>query len=86
MTHLFWYFVGSVVTAHIYDKHVAPTDKQKWENSVMMHHGEVGILMVLAGLLTKSPGLAAAGAGLALHDSSDHGLWFTGDKSRKQLL
>jgi hypothetical protein len=38
--------------------------------------------MLGAGLLDKSPNLAASGVGLILHDRDDYKEWFTGDKRR----
>jgi hypothetical protein len=46
-----------------------------------MHHGEVGILTALAGILTESPRLAAVGVGLAIHDWDDKDNWFKNSRS-----
>ncbi len=47
-----------------------------------MHHGEVGTLLALIGLLAESPRLTATGVGLALHDINDINKWFTVDKQQ----
>lgn len=72
--------VGAVGLAIIYDKYLTPEEKLNWESKVKMHHGEVGVLALLAGILTESPRLTAVGAGLTLHDIDDANKWFTGDK------
>jgi hypothetical protein len=79
MTSPFWYFLGAIGLAVIYDKYATPDDKANWENRVKMHHGEVGLLAFLVGMLTDSPRLTAVGAALALHDINDANKWFTGD-------
>lgn len=80
MVNPLWYLVGAVGLAIIYDKYLTPEEKSNWENKVKMHHGEVGILALLVGILTDSPRLAAVGAGFTLHDINDVNKWFTGDK------
>jgi hypothetical protein len=69
-------FIGAILTAVAYDKLVPHQSKMNWQNSVGMHHGEAGIVALVAGVLAKSPALAAAGLGLALHDHKDANKWF----------
>ena len=72
--------VVSYLAGEVYKRYVPTEQKQNLENKIKMHHGEAGILMLGAGLLTKSPNLAASGVGLILHDRDDYKKWFTGDK------
>jgi hypothetical protein len=69
-------FIGAILAAVAYDKLVPHQSKMNWQNSVGMHHGEAGVLALVAGALTKSPALAAAGLGLAVHDRKDAPKWF----------
>jgi hypothetical protein len=71
-----WYLLGAWALAELYKKYATPEEKRKWENLVKLHHGEAGALMTGAGILTKSPRLAATGVGLMLHDWKDKGNWF----------
>lgn len=80
MAHWAWYLICAIGLALLYDQYVTPEQKREWENKIKMHHGEFGALMVLFGLMTESPRLAATGVGLALHDIDDANKWFTGDK------
>lgn len=82
MAHWAWYLIGAVGLAIVYDKYITPEQKREWENQIRMHHGEIGALMALFGLLTESPRLTATGVGLALHDINDINKWFTGDKQK----
>lgn len=75
-----WYLAGAVALAVVYEKYLSQEEKARWESQIKMHHGEAGLLALLAGLATRSPRLAAVGAGLALHDINDINKWFTGDK------
>lgn len=70
----------SYLVGEAYKRYATPEQKRKWENFSKVHHGEAGIVMLGAGLLTKSPNLAASGVGLILHDRDDYKKWFTGDK------
>ena len=65
-----------------YKRYATPQQKNNWERFVKMHHGEAGLLMAVAGILAKSPTLAASGAGLMAHDRADYKKWFSGDKRR----
>ena len=80
MASPFWYLLGAVGLAVLYDKYVTPEQKREWKNKVKLHHGEVGALMAIVGLLSESPRLTATGIGLALHDVNDSHKWFTGNK------
>ena len=71
---------ASYLAGEAYKRYATPEQKKKWENFAKVHHGEAGIVMLGAGLLTKSPNLAASGIGLILHDRDDSNKWFTGDK------
>ena len=71
---------GSYLVSEAYKRYVPPQQKKKWENFAKMHHGEAGLLMTGAGILTKSPNLTASGIGLILHDRDDYKKWFAGDK------
>ena len=72
--------VGSYLVGEAYKRYTTQQHKQKWENFVKIHHGEAGLLMTGAGILTKSPNLTASGIGLMLHDRDDYKKWFTGNK------
>ena len=71
---------GSYLAGEAYKRYATPQQKKKWENFVKMHHGEAGLLMTGAGIITKSPNLTASGIGLMLHDRDDYKKWFTGYK------
>ena len=64
----------------LYKNNVSADKKQKWENTVKIHHGEAGIIIALAGMIFESSTFTGIGIGLALHDIDDGGKWFTGDK------
>ena len=68
--------VGSYLLAEAYKKYVTPQQKKKWENYIKTHHGEAGILMTAAGVVTKSPTLIGSGVGLMVHDRDDAKKWF----------
>ena len=82
MAHWGWYLIGAVAVAELYRNFTTPEERRDWENKIRMHHGEVGALMTLVGLLTESPRLTATGIGLAVHDIDDVNKWFTGDKQK----
>ena len=70
--------VAGFVVAELYKKYATPDEKQRWQNFVKMHHGEVGAVMAGVGLLAKSPKLIGSGLGLMLHDKADSNKWFNG--------
>lgn len=74
--HPIGWLLAGIITAEAYTRYVSPERKVSWENSVKMHHGEAGIIGIVAGLATKSPALSALGLGLTLHDWSDRNKWF----------
>ncbi len=67
---------GGYLLAEAYKKYATPQQKQKWENYVKTHHGEAGMLMTAAGVVTKSPTLIGSGVGLMVHDRDDARKWF----------
>lgn len=50
--------------------------KDRWEGLVNIHHGEVGIVCIVLGVLTRSPTILGIGIGLAIHDIRDALKWF----------
>jgi hypothetical protein len=81
MTNPLWYLVGAVIVAELYNKYATPQEKYMWEHKVKTHHGGFGALMALGGILTDSPKLIAAGAGLMAHDWKDKDRWFKNSRS-----
>lgn len=81
MARWIWYLIGAVGLAVLYDKYVTPEEKKEWENKIKMHHGEIGVLASLVGILTKSPRLTAVGVGLTAHDWDDRNNWFNNSRS-----
>ena len=67
---------GSYLLAETYKKYATLQQKKKWENYIKTHHGEAGILMTVAGVVTKSPTLIGSGVGLMVHDRDDARKWF----------
>ena len=74
--------VASYLGAEAYERCTTPEQKKAWESRVQVHHGEVGVGMLVGGAAAKSPFAVGAGLGLALHDRKDSEKWFTGDKRR----
>ena len=72
--------IGAVAVAEIYKRYATPAQKRKWENFARMHHGEAGAILTAAGIVTRSPSLAASGIGLMLHDQKDANKWFRGKR------
>jgi len=71
-------FVGlGLLAGEIYRRYATGEEKERWENFVSSHHGEWGILALILGATTGHYGMAATGAGLALHDINDIENWFT---------
>lgn len=69
-----WLMAGMAATK-LYEK-FSPEQKNDWKKKYPMHHGEIGVLMVLGGILSKNAGLSAFGAGLAIDDWKDKDEWF----------
>jgi len=86
MVNSLYLFLGAVALAELYRIYTTPEEKERWENKVKTHHGEIGALATVLGALTGHYGVAAAGAGLALHDIDDISKWFTGDKQVQDSL
>ena len=82
MVHPLLILAGAYLVAEGYRRYVSPEKKAEWENQIKAHHGEWGALAGILGAATGYYGLAAAGAGLALHDIDDLSKWFTGDKTQ----
>ena len=82
MVHPLLIIAGAYLLGEAYKKYVSPEQKRKWENYAKIHHGEAGIIMTGAGLLTRSPTLTASGIGLIAHDWKDNKKWFTDDKNK----
>ena len=72
--------LGTLAISEGYKRYVSPEQKEKWEGTIKMHHGEAGILLTLAGIMLRSPNITSVGIGLALHDHKDAKKWFTKDK------
>lgn len=66
---------STYLVAEGYTKLATPEQKKKLESKVKTHHGEAGAWMAAIAAI-----LAAAGAGLMLHDRKDSEKWFSGDK------
>jgi len=79
-------FLGAIAVAEIYRRYTTDDEKQDWENKVQIHHGEIGALAAILGVLTGHYGAAATGLGLALHDVDDAQKWFTSDKQNPYNL
>jgi hypothetical protein len=71
-----WLLFGTYAAAEAYKRFVTPEQKRRWENFARMHHGEAGVIMAAAGIVARSPGLAASGIGLMAHDWMDMNKWF----------
>jgi hypothetical protein len=76
---------GSILVAEAYKQLATPQQKRKWENFVKMHHGEAGAILTAAGILTRSPSLAASGIGLMAHDWKDRNDWFSGSRQKRNI-
>ena len=73
--------VGLIVygLAEAYSRNVSPESKRRFENWIKSHHGEWGVLGIIAGAATESPNLFASGLALAYHDRRDADKWFKGN-------
>ncbi len=69
--------IGSYLLAEGYKKYATAQQKKKWENFAKAHHGEAGVIITAAGLVTKSPTMIGSGIGLMLHDKNDANKWFS---------
>jgi len=68
------YLVGKAVTNH-YETCDCKT-RDQWDRERVMHHGELGCLALVAGILAKNPNIACAGLGLMASDTQDSNKWF----------
>lgn len=73
---------GAYLLGKAYDKYASPEEKNNWESTIKMHHGEIGILAIILGLLLGSIIAIAIGIGLVLHDIDDISKWFKSHKFR----
>jgi len=85
MVHPLLLLAGAYLVAEGYKRYVSPEKKEEWENYIKAHHGEWGALGAVLGIATGHYGIAAAGAGLALHDIGDLSKWFTDYKTQNQI-
>jgi hypothetical protein len=67
-----------------YERYTSPEFKSKLRGFTDAHHGELGVIAILAGLVTKSPALTTFGLGLAYHDRADANEWFSGKRRYNQ--
>ena len=67
---------GTYLLAKVYDKYATPEEKNNWESTIKMHHGEIGILAIIFGVLVGSLILIVIGIVLVLHDIGDSSNWF----------
>jgi len=51
------------------------TEKKEWRQA-LPHHGEVGIPIVVGGVLSGNPAVTGTGLGLVLSDLDDKDKWF----------
>lgn len=75
MVSPFLWLLAGMAAPKFYEK-FSPEQKDEWKKKYPMHHGEVGVLMILGGVLSKNAGLAAFGTGLAIEDWKDRDEWF----------
>ncbi len=69
-------FSIGMVICELYKRGMTEEAKKKWENTIKIHHGEAGLIMVGVGGLTKSPFFIGLGLALSLHDIDDINMWF----------
>lgn len=72
--------IVSWAAGKLYEMYATQDEKNRFENLVKLHHGEVGVMMAAAGVVSKSPSMIGSGIGLMFHDRKDIPKWFTGDK------
>ena len=59
----------------LYDR-CTKEEKKKWRKA-LPHHGEVGLLALIAGLASGNPVIAGAGLGATVTDLDDVDEWFS---------
>ena len=55
---------------------LTPQQRDEYRKNRVAHHGEVGCIMLVAGVGGESPALAGIGAGLMISDRKDANEWF----------
>jgi hypothetical protein len=75
MVHPLCWLIAGLTAPKLYEK-LSPEDKNYLKEKFGMHHGEVGILMILGGALSRNHGLSAFGVGLVIDDWKDRDKWF----------
>ena len=55
---------------------LTPQQRDEYKKNRGAHHGEVGCIMLAAGVGGESPALAGLGAGLMISDRKDANEWF----------
>ena len=71
-------FLAGLILPKIYESVFTPQEKHEWKKQFDFHHGALGAVACVLGILTNSPKLAAFGAGLAIEDWKDRNNWFKG--------
>lgn len=74
----FWIGIGAFV---IYEL-LSPQIKAEIKSIFNVHHGELGALASVLGVLTNNPKLTGAGAGLMFTDLQDEDQWFNSTRQR----
>jgi len=85
MVNFLVWFLAGLTAPKIYEK-LSPKVKAEWKEKYPGHHGEVGVMMLLSGSVTKNLGLAAFGAGLIIEDWKDKNEWFKKDTDATQEI
>jgi hypothetical protein len=67
------YILGEIARGAYED--CSPAEKENWRKNRIMHHGELGVILMNAGKKSGNPDLVLAGAGLALSDIDDSDEW-----------
>ena len=70
-------FLAGFLLPKVHESVLSPQEKREWKNDFPIHHGAVGVVACVIGILTKSPRLTAFGIGLALDDWKDRNQWFS---------
>ena len=76
MTDPLWYGVAGLTLPKMYDNLFTPQQKLSWKQQFPIHHGSVGVLALIGGILTNNTKLALFGVGLVLDDWKDRNQWF----------
>jgi len=54
----------------------SPEQRMRWDQTRILHHGELGLMAIAGGAAAKSPFTLGIGVGLAMSDSRDAEEWF----------